>query len=65
LRHLRGPSREPQLPTAVDTSSQEYRENSEQMQELLDRMNGLHTKIARLRHGEDVCNLLLFYKLVA
>ncbi|KAJ5518160.1 Acetyl-coenzyme A carboxyltransferase N-terminal [Penicillium expansum] len=35
------------LPTAVDTSSQEYRENSEQMQELLDRMNSLHTKIAR------------------
>ncbi|OQD66212.1 hypothetical protein PENPOL_c005G04017 [Penicillium polonicum] len=35
------------LPTAVDTSSQEYRENSEQMQELLDRMNSLHTTIAR------------------
>ena len=35
------------LPTAVDTSSPEYQENNQQMQELLDRMNQLHTKIAR------------------
>jgi hypothetical protein len=42
------------LPRAVDTSSQEYRENSEQMQELLDRMNGLHTKIARGGNCWDV-----------
>ncbi|KAJ5619377.1 hypothetical protein N7510_003361 [Penicillium lagena] len=35
------------LPTAVDTSSSEYRENSQQMQELLDRMSSLHTKIAQ------------------
>ncbi|KAJ5833363.1 hypothetical protein N7474_001674 [Penicillium riverlandense] len=35
------------LPTAVDTSSSEYRENSQQMQELLDRMSSLHAKIAQ------------------
>lgn len=35
------------LPTAVDTSSPEYRENSQQMQELLDRMSSLHAKIAQ------------------
>ncbi|KAJ5191320.1 methylcrotonoyl-CoA carboxylase beta chain [Penicillium cinerascens] len=35
------------LPTAVDTSSPEYRENSQQMQELLDRMNSLHAKISK------------------
>lgn len=35
------------LPTAVDTSSPEFRENSQQMQELLDRMNSLHAKIAQ------------------
>ncbi|KAJ5176630.1 methylcrotonoyl-CoA carboxylase beta chain [Penicillium canariense] len=35
------------LPTAVDTSSPEYRENSQQMQELLDRMSGLHAKISQ------------------
>ncbi|KAJ5906909.1 methylcrotonoyl-CoA carboxylase beta chain [Penicillium subrubescens] len=35
------------LPTAVDTSSPEYRENSQQMQELLDRMSNLHAKIAQ------------------
>ncbi|KAJ5099408.1 methylcrotonoyl-CoA carboxylase beta chain [Penicillium argentinense] len=35
------------LPTAVDTSSPEYRENSQQMQELLDRMSTLHTKISQ------------------
>jgi 3-methylcrotonyl-CoA carboxylase beta subunit len=35
------------LPTAVDTSSPEYRENSQQMQELLDRMSSLHGKISR------------------
>lgn len=35
------------LPTAVDTSSPEYRENSQQMQELLDRMSSLHGKIAK------------------
>ncbi|CAL5872119.1 uncharacterized protein PFLUO_LOCUS6376 [Penicillium psychrofluorescens] len=35
------------LPTAVDTSSSEYRENSQQMQELLDRMSSLHAKIGQ------------------
>ncbi|KAJ5381695.1 methylcrotonoyl-CoA carboxylase beta chain [Penicillium cataractarum] len=35
------------LPTTVDTSSPEYRENSQQMQELLDRMSSLHAKIAQ------------------
>lgn len=35
------------LPTAVDTSSPEYRENSQQMQELLDQMSSLHGKIAQ------------------
>ncbi|OJJ48374.1 hypothetical protein ASPZODRAFT_62143 [Penicilliopsis zonata CBS 506.65] len=34
------------LPTAVDTASAEYVENSRQMKELLDKMTGLHTKIA-------------------
>ncbi|KAJ5104962.1 methylcrotonoyl-CoA carboxylase beta chain [Penicillium alfredii] len=35
------------LPTAVDTSAPEFRENSQQMQELLDRMSSLHAKIAQ------------------
>ncbi|KAF7712187.1 3-methylcrotonyl-CoA carboxylase, subunit beta [Penicillium ucsense] len=35
------------LPTAVDTSSPDFRENSQQMQELLDRMSSLHAKIAQ------------------
>ncbi|OQD73451.1 hypothetical protein PENDEC_c015G04757 [Penicillium decumbens] len=35
------------LPTAVDTSSPEYRENSQQMQELLDRMSSLHANISK------------------
>ncbi|KAJ5894903.1 methylcrotonoyl-CoA carboxylase beta chain [Penicillium taxi] len=35
------------LPTAVDTSSVEYQENTRQMQELLDRMSSLHGKIAQ------------------
>ncbi|OQE15730.1 hypothetical protein PENSTE_c027G10228 [Penicillium steckii] len=35
------------LPTTVDTSSPEYQENSQQMQELLDRMSSLHGKIAK------------------
>ncbi|CAI7656837.1 methylcrotonoyl-CoA carboxylase beta chain [Penicillium manginii] len=35
------------LPTAVDTSSPEYQENSQQMQELLDQMTSLHGKIAQ------------------
>ncbi|KAJ5709181.1 methylcrotonoyl-CoA carboxylase beta chain [Penicillium malachiteum] len=35
------------LPTAVDTSSSEYRENSQQMQDILDQMNSLHAKISR------------------
>lgn len=35
------------LPTAVDTSSPEYRENSQQMQDLLDRMSSLHGKISQ------------------
>ncbi|KAJ5495029.1 methylcrotonoyl-CoA carboxylase beta chain [Penicillium diatomitis] len=35
------------LPTAVDTSSPVFRENSQQMQELLDRMSSLHAKIAQ------------------
>ncbi|KAJ5585967.1 methylcrotonoyl-CoA carboxylase beta chain [Penicillium hetheringtonii] len=35
------------LPTTVDTSSPEYQENSQQMQELLDRMSSLHGKIAQ------------------
>ncbi|KAJ6001952.1 hypothetical protein N7522_007179 [Penicillium canescens] len=34
------------LPTAVDTSSPDYLENSQQMQELLDKMSTLHSKIA-------------------
>ncbi|KAJ5735556.1 methylcrotonoyl-CoA carboxylase beta chain [Penicillium malachiteum] len=35
------------LPTAVDTSSSEYRENSQQMQEILEQMNSLHAKISK------------------
>ncbi|KAJ5263491.1 methylcrotonoyl-CoA carboxylase beta chain [Penicillium angulare] len=35
------------LPTAVDTSSPEYRENSQQMQEILDKMNELHANISK------------------
>ncbi|KAJ5573928.1 methylcrotonoyl-CoA carboxylase beta chain [Penicillium hispanicum] len=35
------------LPTAVDTSSPEYRENSRHMQELLDRMSSLHASISQ------------------
>ncbi|KAL5343516.1 carboxyl transferase domain-containing protein [Aspergillus crustosus] len=35
------------LPTAVDTSSPDYRENAQQMQEVLDRMNELHSTIAQ------------------
>lgn len=34
------------LPTTVDTSSPEYRENSQQMQELLDKMGNLHHTIS-------------------
>ncbi|PWY90853.1 3-methylcrotonyl-CoA carboxylase, subunit beta [Aspergillus heteromorphus CBS 117.55] len=36
------------LPTAVDTSSSDFRENAQQMQELLDRMTNLHSTIS---HG--------------
>ncbi|KAJ5524793.1 methylcrotonoyl-CoA carboxylase beta chain [Penicillium frequentans] len=35
------------IPTAVDTSSAEFKENSQQMQELLSRMNHLHTNISK------------------
>ncbi|CAI7579859.1 unnamed protein product [Penicillium pancosmium] len=35
------------LPTAIDTSSPEYQENSQQMQALLDQMSSLHGKIAQ------------------
>ncbi|KAL2868520.1 putative 3-methylcrotonyl-CoA carboxylase, beta subunit (MccB) [Aspergillus lucknowensis] len=35
------------LPTAVDTSSSDFRENAQQMQQMLDRMNSLHTTIAQ------------------
>ncbi|KAJ5649940.1 methylcrotonoyl-CoA carboxylase beta chain [Penicillium longicatenatum] len=35
------------IPTAVDTSSAEFKENSQQMQELLSRMNRLHTDISK------------------
>ncbi|KAL6238057.1 hypothetical protein BDW75DRAFT_202468 [Aspergillus navahoensis] len=35
------------LPTAVDTSSPDFRENARQMQEVLDRMNTLHSTIAQ------------------
>lgn len=35
------------LPTTVDTSSPEYRENSQQMQELLDKMSSLHSTISK------------------
>ncbi|KAL4799659.1 carboxyl transferase domain-containing protein [Aspergillus venezuelensis] len=36
------------LPTAVDTSSPDFKENAQQMQEVLDQMNTLHTTIS---HG--------------
>ncbi|KAL2822209.1 carboxyl transferase domain-containing protein [Aspergillus cavernicola] len=35
------------LPTAVDTTSPDFKENAQQMQEVLDRMNGLHETIAQ------------------
>ncbi|KAI9372559.1 carboxyl transferase domain-containing protein [Aspergillus egyptiacus] len=35
------------LPTAVDTSSPEFKENAQQMQELLNRMSSLHSTIAQ------------------
>ncbi|KAJ5992796.1 methylcrotonoyl-CoA carboxylase beta chain [Penicillium sp. IBT 35674x] len=35
------------IPTAVDTSSAEFKENSQQMQELLSQMNHLHTNISK------------------
>ncbi|KAL4925759.1 putative 3-methylcrotonyl-CoA carboxylase, beta subunit (MccB) [Aspergillus undulatus] len=35
------------LPTAVDTSSPDFKENAQQMQEVLDRMNTLHNTIAQ------------------
>ncbi|KAJ5397536.1 methylcrotonoyl-CoA carboxylase beta chain [Penicillium cosmopolitanum] len=35
------------LPTAIDTSSPEYQENSQQMQALLDQMSSLHGKISQ------------------
>ncbi|KAJ5183070.1 methylcrotonoyl-CoA carboxylase beta chain [Penicillium capsulatum] len=35
------------LPTTVDTSSPAYRENSQQMQELLDKMSNLHATISQ------------------
>ncbi|KAL4941581.1 hypothetical protein BDV06DRAFT_194108 [Aspergillus oleicola] len=35
------------LPTAVDTSSPDFRENAQQMQEVLDQMNSLHSTIAQ------------------
>ncbi|RDW72466.1 putative 3-methylcrotonyl-CoA carboxylase, beta subunit (MccB) [Aspergillus mulundensis] len=35
------------LPTAVDTSSPDFKENAQQMQEVLDRMNVLHSTIAQ------------------
>ncbi|RAL12693.1 putative 3-methylcrotonyl-CoA carboxylase, beta subunit (MccB) [Aspergillus homomorphus CBS 101889] len=35
------------LPTAVDTTSSEFRENAQQMQELLDRMASLHGTISQ------------------
>ncbi|OJJ57027.1 hypothetical protein ASPSYDRAFT_59447 [Aspergillus sydowii CBS 593.65] len=34
------------LPTAVDTTSPDFKENAEQMQEVLDQMNTLHSTIA-------------------
>ncbi|KAL4920863.1 carboxyl transferase domain-containing protein [Aspergillus aurantiobrunneus] len=34
------------LPTAVDTSSPDFKENAQQMQEVLDKMNALHSTIA-------------------
>ncbi|CEL02972.1 Putative Propionyl-CoA carboxylase beta chain [Aspergillus calidoustus] len=35
------------LPTAVDTSSPDFKENAQQMQEVLDRMNSIHSTIAQ------------------
>lgn len=35
------------LPTAVDTSSPDFKENAEQMQKVLDQMNTLHSTIAQ------------------
>ncbi|KAL4872461.1 hypothetical protein BDV12DRAFT_162245 [Aspergillus spectabilis] len=35
------------LPTAVDTLSPDFKENAQQMQEVLDRMNDLHSTIAQ------------------
>ncbi|KAL4904508.1 hypothetical protein BDW74DRAFT_154022 [Aspergillus multicolor] len=35
------------LPTVVDTSSPDFKENAQQMQEVLDRMNALHRTIAQ------------------
>ncbi|KAL4808737.1 carboxyl transferase [Aspergillus unguis] len=35
------------LPTAVDTSSADFKENAQQMQEVLDRMNALHSTISQ------------------
>ncbi|XRM38381.1 Methylcrotonoyl-CoA carboxylase beta chain, mitochondrial [Aspergillus tubingensis] len=35
------------LPTAVDTSSSDFKENAQQMQELLDRMASLHSTISQ------------------
>ncbi|KAL3473931.1 carboxyl transferase [Aspergillus californicus] len=35
------------LPTAVDTSSPDFKENAQQMQVVLDRMNSLHSTIAQ------------------
>ncbi|OOF94730.1 hypothetical protein ASPCADRAFT_208406 [Aspergillus carbonarius ITEM 5010] len=35
------------LPTAVDTSSSDFKDNAQQMQELLDRMTNLHSTIAQ------------------
>ncbi|KAL4954105.1 carboxyl transferase domain-containing protein [Aspergillus filifer] len=35
------------LPTAVDTSSPDFKENAQQMQEVLDQMNTLHSTIAQ------------------
>ncbi|KAL4877493.1 carboxyl transferase [Aspergillus karnatakaensis] len=35
------------LPTAVDTSSPDFKENEQQMQEVLDQMNTLHSTIAQ------------------
>ncbi|RAK98872.1 putative 3-methylcrotonyl-CoA carboxylase, beta subunit (MccB) [Aspergillus ibericus CBS 121593] len=35
------------LPTTVDTSSADFKDNAQQMQELLDRMNNLHSTISQ------------------